>query len=165
MFLHLSVSHSVHMGVGNLHPGGLHPWGSASMGVYLLHNFRKLANVIGSISEVRTHYLIGGSASSEGLHPGSAFRGQTPPSDTTVYGQRAGGTHPTGMHSCLMSNLLYFDRSLIEFDWLSGQPLTLMDVYKKRFDWPPREYVNLNERTDVSRGHVFVTAASENHFP
>ena len=23
-----------------------------------------------------------------------------PPSDTTGYGQRAGGTHPTGMHSC-----------------------------------------------------------------
>ena len=106
-----------------------------------------------------------GSASREGLHPGSAFRGKTPPSDTTVYGQRAGGTHPTGMHSCLMSNLLYFDRSLIEFDWLSGQPLTLMDVYKKRFDWPPQEYVNLNERTDVSRGLVFVTGTSENHFP
>ena len=31
---------------------------------------------------------------------------QTPPPiygtwDTTGYGQRAGGTHPTGMHSCL----------------------------------------------------------------
>ena len=50
------------------------------------------------------------------------------------------------------------------FHWLSGQPLTLMDVYKKRFDWPPQEYVNLNERTDVSRGHVFVTGASENHY-
>ena len=42
----------------------------------------------------------------EGLHPwgGSASSGvgQTPPpSDTTGYGQRAGGTHPTIMHSCL----------------------------------------------------------------
>ena len=45
-----------------------------------------------------------------GLHPGrSASRGvgQTPPpppppqSDTKGYGQRAGGTHPTWMHSCL----------------------------------------------------------------
>ena len=25
---------------------------------------------------------------------------QTPLSDTTGYGQQAGGTHPTGMHSC-----------------------------------------------------------------
>ena len=31
-----------------------------------------------------------------GLHPGG---GQTP-QDTTGYGQRAGGMHPTGMHSC-----------------------------------------------------------------
>ena len=47
-----------------------------------------------------------------GLHPrGSASRGRSaskgkvcpnppPPLDTTGYGQRAGGTHPTGMHSC-----------------------------------------------------------------
>ena len=40
----------------------------------------------------------------------------------------------------------------------------MLDKYKERFDWPPQEYVNLNERTDVSRGHVFVTGASENHY-
>ena len=42
--------------------------------------------------------LSGGSASKEG----SAFRaaGQDPPSDTMGYGQRAGGTYPTGMYSC-----------------------------------------------------------------
>ena len=34
-----------------------------------------------------------------GLHPGGL--GRPPPSDTTRYGQRADGTHPTGMHSCL----------------------------------------------------------------
>ena len=36
---------------------------------------------------------------------GSASRraGQTPPSDTTGYGQRARDTHPTGMHFCLWS--------------------------------------------------------------
>ena len=51
-----------------------------------------------------------------------------------------------------------------KFHWLLGQPLTLMDVYRKRFDWPPREYVNLTESMDVSRGHVFVTGASENHY-
>ena len=34
---------------------------------------------------------------------GSAYRGSRPPppqSDAMGYGQRAGGTHPTGMHSC-----------------------------------------------------------------
>ena len=40
----------------------------------------------------------------------------------------------------------------------------MADVYKERFDWPPREYVNLNETTDVSRGFVFVTGSSANHF-
>ena len=34
-----------------------------------------------------------------GLHPGGL--GKSPPSDTTGYGPRVGGTHPTGMHSCL----------------------------------------------------------------
>ena len=48
------------------------------------------------------------------LHPGggeSASKGvgQTPPpSDTTGYGQRAGGTHPTGMHSCFGHKLTKF---------------------------------------------------------
>ena len=32
-----------------------------------------------------------------GLHPGGMGR---PPLNTTGYGQRAGGSHPTGMHSC-----------------------------------------------------------------
>ena len=40
----------------------------------------------------------------------------------------------------------------------------MLDEYRDRFDWPPREYVILNESTDVSRGHVFVTGASENHY-
>ena len=61
---------SASRGVGGLHPGGLHP------------RWR-------------------GSASRE---RGSAFGGWPDrPSDTwntTVYGQQAGGTHPTGMHSC-----------------------------------------------------------------
>ena len=37
-----------------------------------------------------------------GLHSGRRL-GRPPSSDTTRYGQRAGGTHPTGMHSCLMN--------------------------------------------------------------
>ena len=45
-------------------------------------------------------YIWGG-----GLHPGrgSASTGgwaDRPQSDTMGYGQRAGGTHPTGMHPC-----------------------------------------------------------------
>ena len=63
MFLHLSVSHSIHRGLprGCLHRGGcLHPRGSASRGWGV---------------------------------------GQTLPVDTTGYSKRAGGTHPTGMHS------------------------------------------------------------------
>ena len=34
-----------------------------------------------------------------GLHRGGGV-GQTPLSDTTGYGQRVGGVHPTGMQSC-----------------------------------------------------------------
>ena len=47
----------------------------------------------------------GGSASrwKRGLHPGGI--GRTPPSDTMGYGQQAGGTHPTGMHSCCIDAL------------------------------------------------------------
>ena len=39
------------------------------------------------------------------LHPGGGVciqgAGQTPPSDTTGYGHRAGGVHPIGMHFVL----------------------------------------------------------------
>ena len=57
--------------------------------------------------------FTGGSASRGGLHPGgSASRAglhrkgrglgrSLPKSDTTGRGQQAGGTHPTGMHSCV----------------------------------------------------------------
>ena len=55
MFLHLSVSHSVH-------------GGGVCMG-------------------------------------GSGGLGSLPPLDTTGYGQRAGGTHPTEMHSLLLFSL------------------------------------------------------------
>ena len=39
--------------------------------------------------------------------------GQTPPSDTTGYGQRAGGMHPTGMHSCFILKLQWIWACLI----------------------------------------------------
>ena len=52
----------------------------------------------------------------------------------------------------------------IQFHCFVGKPLILADVYKERFDWSPQEYVNLNESTDISRGFVFVTGFSANHF-
>ena len=73
---------------GGLHPGesacreGLHLWDSASGGVCI---------------HVSRGACIGGSASRRSLHPKG---GQTPSSDTTGNGEQAGGTHPTGMHSC-----------------------------------------------------------------
>ena len=66
IFLHMSVSHSVHGGGdGGLHPGE------------------------GSTSRVGRVCI-----------QGVGWADPHPPSDTTGYGQRAGGTHPTGMHSC-----------------------------------------------------------------
>ena len=47
---------------------------------------------------------MGGLHPKGGLHPRGLHRGdRADPTqlDTTGYGQRAGGTHPTGMHSCL----------------------------------------------------------------
>ena len=50
-----------------------------------------------------------------GLHPGGLHHGRLGrlPSllETTGYGQRAGGTHPTGMHSCF--KMFYSDRLFI----------------------------------------------------
>ena len=65
--------------------GGLHPEGSRHPGVGGLHPR-------GS--------ALGGSALG-GPHPEWGL-GRLPLSDTTVYGQRAGGTHPTGMHPCFL---------------------------------------------------------------
>ena len=58
--------------------GGLHPWG--------LHPGGDL-------------HPEGGSAS------GGLGRPTDPPSDTTGYGQRVGGTYPTGMHLLLLTVL------------------------------------------------------------
>ena len=38
-------------------------------------------------------------------HPGK----HPPPSDTTGYSEQAGGTHPTGMHTCLDKYIDYID--------------------------------------------------------
>ena len=69
--------------------GGLHSWGGGVciQGMVCIQGWSASGGVC-------IH------ASRRGLHPGGV--GQTPPQlDTTGYGQRAGGTHPTGMHSWL----------------------------------------------------------------
>ena len=100
------------------------------------------------------------------LHPGggqipsgSAYRGvclhgrQTPPRDTwntTGYGQQAGSTHPTGMHSCLQlseternwtGGSLYFDifqRSHIKLraNWLSEKGGRVHIIWLNRNEMP-----------------------------
>ena len=91
MFLHLSVSHSVHWGGGVPHPGESASGGSASMG-------------------------------EGGLHPaGEGGWADIPPPDTTGYGQRAGGTHLTGMHSCLRYFWVFFSMApqfWLAFGWI-----------------------------------------------
>ena len=80
---------------GGLHPGGLpRGGGSASRGICIQ----------GVCIQGGLHLRGGGVCIQGGLHPvggGCAWGlGRPPQSDTTGYGQRAGGTHPTGMHSC-----------------------------------------------------------------
>ena len=48
-----------------------------------------------------TGHMTGGSASGGVCIQGGGL-GTPRPSDTTGYGQRAGGTHPTGIHSCFV---------------------------------------------------------------
>ena len=63
----------------------------------------------GGFTACITGHMTGGSASRRGTlgrPPGPAYRGRGNPAppetwDTTGYGQQAGGTHPTGMHSRL----------------------------------------------------------------
>ena len=74
MFLHLSVSHSVHRGVQG--PGGPDPGGAWSWGV---------------VHGPRGCLVLGGAWSQEGVLV------ETPLPETAA---AAGGTHPTGMHSC-----------------------------------------------------------------
>ena len=61
--------------------------------------------------------LVGGGSTSRGaLHQGVCMGGAGQPpllqSDTMGYGQRAGSTHPTGMHSCVTFDL-YFTYHLL----------------------------------------------------
>ena len=77
MFLHLSVSHSVHRGGGSTWAGT--PWAGTS--------------------PEQVHPLSG-YAPQAGTPPGQVH---PPPQWMLGYGQQAGGTHPTGMHSCYIN--------------------------------------------------------------
>ena len=48
-----------------------------------------------------SHSVQGGLHPEEGLHLGEGGCADPPPSGTIGYSQQAGGTHPTGMHSCV----------------------------------------------------------------
>ena len=93
MFLHLSVSHSVQ--------GGLHPEGSACK--------EEVCAEGSALGGLHLGICIWGVCIQAGLHPGGSASGGweylPPSSDTMGYGQRAGGKHPTGMHSCLSRNM------------------------------------------------------------
>ena len=78
----------------------------AHISVWYLFNFYRPQTKFAKVMFLHLSVILftgGGLHAGEDLHPGgSASKGvwQTPsPSDTTGYGQRAGGTHPTGMHS------------------------------------------------------------------
>ena len=110
MFLHLSVSYSVH---GRGEGVCIHGWGSASSGVLhpregeYVSGERVYIQGRGGLHPREREFASGGIYIwGGGLQPGKGVCiqrvgvGHTATPDTTGYGQRVGGTHPTGMHSC-----------------------------------------------------------------
>ena len=95
MFLHLSVSHSVHRG-----------WVSAPLhsGIHLVgrhpHPPRQTTPWAGTPPPADTP--LPGRHTPLGRHPYPLSRHPLPPLDTTGYGQQAGGMHPTGIHTSKM---------------------------------------------------------------
>ena len=55
----------------------------------------------------RRHHPLGRHRLAVGRHPNLGPEADIPPADTTGYGQQAGCTHPTGMHSCFEIRLTY----------------------------------------------------------
>ena len=49
-------------------------------------------------------------------HPPCVGRHLCPPLDTTGYGQQAGCTHPTGMHSCFAFTIWYWAKHSVSYD-------------------------------------------------
>ena len=120
MFLHLSVSHSVHGGeyLGRYTPGQVHPPGRYTPGqVYPLGRYTPQAGTPPG------RYTSWAGAPPWRVHPQEG----TPPGQVHPlravhagrYGQQAGGTHPTGMHSCYFIQLLVSIYSLLGLHILS----------------------------------------------
>ena len=103
IFLHLSVSHSVHRG-GSASRVSASTWVCiGGGGLYLGFCIQGVCSGGGLPRGV---CIQAGFASNWGclylacLHPRGLGKLPPPPSDTTRYGQRAGGTRPTGMDPC-----------------------------------------------------------------
>ena len=75
-----------------------------------------------------------------------------PPTDTTGYGQQAGGTHPTGMHSCFQKNSINLQshptssRGIHEHDHLASS-ITFAIPLKQRL----LSYITFPSQNDVSK--------------
>ena len=72
---------------------------------------RKISFGQGNVFTRVCHYVHGGGVCLGGLHRGKGYWADPPPSPHIgYYGIRAGGRHPTGMHSCcnhIYSNVIY----------------------------------------------------------
>ena len=89
MFLHLSVSHSVHRG-GRAWQGGMHGRGACVAG-----------GVHGVGACVAEGACMVGACMAEGAcMAGGMHAMDTPPTPRDMVSQCAGDMHPTGMHSC-----------------------------------------------------------------
>ena len=92
MFLHLSVSHSVHRGVSSTGPGGCLPGGVSRPGP-------------GRLPGGCPGPGWGGCPGPGGCIPRCTEADTPPPQQTAT---AADGTHPTGMHSCSNINTPHF---------------------------------------------------------
>ena len=124
MFLHLSVSHSVHRGgvgggggggmcggghawQGGIHGSGGHVWqGHAWQGVYMGGMYGGGACVVGACG--RGACMAGGKGAcvAGGVH--GTWPCMPPLTLQDMVGQCTGSTHPTGMHSSSRINLICY---------------------------------------------------------
>ena len=120
MFLHLSVSHSVHRGeyLGRYPPPGRYtsPLAGTSPGRYtpLSRYTPRQVHPLGRYTPQACTPQVGTAPPNQVHHPSTGR--YTPgkvhplvgkPPHRQGYSQQAGGTHPTGMHSCLIIVLFW----------------------------------------------------------
>ena len=88
------------MGIWGMHPGiGWSAWGGSARGV-CLERGSPGGSAQGDLPRGSCLGILSRGACLGGLHLGV----RRPPSFTTEYSQQAGGTLPTGIHSCLLIN-------------------------------------------------------------